>query len=117
MLSIAAFVVFKYYDINMFLAIAIAICQQTTFLSYLLESKFFTCSTTDETHALMIAMSIFSALLSVPSMIWNFIMARDNKTRRDYVSFIISIGTFLFGIGFLVFSFLHRLHSMGGKLF
>lgn len=97
----------------MLLAFGIAIFQQMTFISYLFETSFLSRPASEESYALMIAVAVYSALLSVPSAIWNFIMVRDSQTKRDVASFIISIATFVFGIGFLVFAFITKLHERG----
>lgn len=99
------------------LALSIAIFQQMTFLSYLSETAFFTRSASQEMHALMIGVSLFSAFLSLPAFIWNIIMVREVNDKKDVIGVLVSVATFAFGIGFLVFAYVTRLHAMGGKLF
>ncbi len=101
----------------MLLAISIAIVQQAVFLSYLFESSFFTQETSDETRAIMVAVALFSALLSIPASAWNIVMVKEAKEKRDIISLIISVGTFVFGAGYIIFSIIHRLHVQGGRLF
>lgn len=101
----------------MLLAIGIAIIQQVTFLSYLIESSFFTADATEETHALMIGVAMFSALLSVPSLVWNIIMVKEANRKKDIAGAVIAVATFVFGVGFVTFSFVNRIHAQGGRLF
>lgn len=101
----------------MFIAIAIAIIQQTTFISYLLESNYLTKTANGEAHSLMIGVAMFSALLSIPAFFWNVIMSKEANRKKDIVGIIIAIGTFVFGIGFLIFDFVSRIHAMGARIF
>ena len=98
-------------------AIIIAVIQQLTFLSYLSESVFFTRSTSEEMHALMIGVAWFSALLSIPSFVWNLIMVKEVNDKKDIISLIVSSSTFVFGLGFLIFAFAFRIHAQGGRVF
>ena len=97
----------------MLLAIGIAIIQGATFLSYLIESSFFMHYPSEETHALMVGVAMFTAMMSIPTAIWNYIMVKDNQTKRDIASFIVSIMSFVFAIGFLITSFLIRIYARG----
>ena len=101
----------------MLLAIGIAIIQQVTFLSYLTESGFFTKPASQETHALMVGVALFSALLNIPTSIWNIIMIKEANKKRDIVGAVISIASFVFAVGYLIFDFTTRIHSQGGKIF
>ena len=82
-----------------------------------MESSFFTTEATQETHALMVGVAMISALLSIPSFVWNLIMVLEAKEKRDIIGTIISVATFIFGMGFLIFAFVHRVHVNGGRLF
>lgn len=101
----------------MFLAIAVVIIQQMTFLPYLFETVFFTRAASSESHSLMVGVAMLSALLSIPSFAWNFTMAYDEKTKKDIAGTIISVSTFIFGISFLIFDFVRRIHELGGRIF
>ena len=101
----------------MLLAIAIAILQQVTFLSYLMDSAFFTRATNEETHALMVGVAIFTAIMSVPATVWNISMVKDQNEKKDILGAIISVITFVLSITFLVISFVVRLYSLGRRLF
>ena len=102
-----------WYDRNMLLAIAIVLIQQFTFLNFMLESKFFTRETSAETYALMIAVALYSAFLSVPSFVWNFNILRSDKRKINSLGVILSILTFIFGIVYLVAAYLIKLHTVG----
>ena len=99
------------------LAIGIAIVQQLTFFSLLFENSFFTKPASMDTRSLMFAVALFSTFLSVPSFIWNVIMVRSSRSRKDVISAVLSVATFAFGIGYLVFAFVQRTHDVGLTLF
>lgn len=101
----------------MLLAFAIAAIQQVTFLSYLFETTFFTQSASEEGHAIMVGVALFTAFMSIPSFFWNIIMVKESHEKRDIVSTIVAVATFAFGVGFLVFDFIYRIHALGGRVF
>ena len=101
----------------MLLAFAIAAVQQLTFISYLLETTFFTRTASDDSHALMVGIALLSAFLSIPSFFWNFIMVKESNEKRDIVSTVVTLATFTFGAGFLIIDFVYRIHAMGLRIF
>ena len=101
----------------MLLALAIAAIQQTTFLSYLIETGFFTREGSADGRALMLGVALFSTFLSIPSFFWNLTMVKEAKEKRDIASIIVSVATFAFGVTFLAFAFVNRVHEVGLTLF
>ena len=65
----------------------------------------------------MFAIALFSVVLSVPSLAWNFTMVKSAKRRMDVLPFVISALTLVFGIGYMVFALVNRFHSVGVVLF
>lgn len=101
----------------MILSIFIIAIQQLTFLTYLFESAFFTRTASEESRALMFAVALFSMILSLPSVIWNYSMVKDYKRKSDIVPFYISIFTLAFGVVYLVTAFVIRVHRIGFTVF
>ncbi len=99
------------------LALVIAAVQQTVFLSYLLDTGFFTREGNQDTGLLMLGVALFSAFLSIPSFIWNVIMVKEGRGKRDIAGAIVSVATFVFGVVYLGFAFVNRVHAIGGKVF
>lgn len=101
----------------MLLAISIAIVQQVTFLCYLLESSFFTKHVSDRTYVFMIGVALFTAFLSIPSFFWNSNMIKESKKNKNFAGVIIAVATFIFGMGYIIFAFVSRIHAIGGVVF
>ena len=101
----------------MLLSIAIAIFQQSFFIFYLLDSAFLTRAVTEEARNAMLGIAIITTFMSFPAFIWNFIMVKEGKDKKDILGMIISIATFVFCLGFLVFSYVTKVHILGERIF
>lgn len=101
----------------MLLAIAIALIQQIGFFFYVSESHFFTKGVSERTHVLILAIALFTTLLSVPSLFWNINMAKQLQKKKNYVSTAIAVATLVFGIGFVLFFYVSRIHAGGNYVF
>ena len=101
----------------MALSIAIAAIQQFAFLSFLIDSSFFMKTASDDSRALMFAIALFSAILSVPAIAWNVTMVRSARIKRNVIPTVISALTLVCGVTYLVFAFVSRVHRIGLTLF
>ena len=101
----------------MILAIVILLIQQMVFISYMFESSFFTVTISETGRSLLLMIGIFTAITSVPSLVWNFMMIKDGENRKNILSFIISIVTFVIGFGYVTFDYVSRIHATGSTIF
>ena len=100
----------------MIAAIVILSVQLITFFKYLVETSLLTTATTDEMHALMVGVALYSAFACVPAFIWNLIMLKQNGRSKDVVGFIFAILASAFALGFLIFDFVSRIHGLGFRV-
>ena len=101
----------------MIAAIVILLVQLTTFAKYLVETALLATSTTEEMHALMVGVAMYSAFACVPAFIWNLIMLKQNGRSKDVVGLVFAILASLFAFGFLIFDFVARIHGLGFRVF
>ena len=101
----------------MLLAFVIAGIQQAVLISYLIESSFFTAKVNETTFSLMLAVALFTGVLSIPSTFWNFIMFTDEKRRSNIAGFVVSILTLICGFGFVIYFYVSKIHANGGTIF
>lgn len=101
----------------MFLAIILAIIQQLAFIPYLYETSFFTHETSMNSRGVMFAVAFFTAVLSIPSFIWNYTMTKDARKWSNIFPTVLSVITFLFGIGYVILAIILRIHLNGFSIF
>ena len=101
----------------MFLALALLTIQDVTVLAYLLDSGFFATHSTEEMRALLFFVGLFTLLLSIPSIIWNYSMMKSSSKPKDYIGFVLSIISLITGALIFFAWYVIGIHVVGGKVF